>query len=445
MSPKACYSQTHGAEGRNGSGTRATTSGGDNAGHRSRRHKSKRGLALKSKQKRTKKREPLRPQKKRSADRKKRKESEIKIDSQNVHGLTMNGDPHAKVEEIREWMTREKTYALLLQETWLFGDAVHDCGGGFLMLSSGKTREDDLQTASGGTAVMLSPAAASDWRRSGEVVWRFTHGIIAVRLSARRMDKKDQRCHKLFLISSYVPCSAYTMKERRRHLELLEGCIKICGKHETLVIGTDANVQLGRRSDLNPHGVLGPFGIDTDTPVPILGKSIASQTLRMLKKHGLCSATTFFQSPQGYHTYVTHGKRATSHAAAVKKKRVQIDHIYIKKRDLKKCKKAWCIGKAVNESDHRKLKVILADTPFRATAPPQKKAAQTINYSTIVNPRKRGDLLQPSSIPLLTAFCPRNLLGRYIKQSARPLKASQIEGSMETKTGLSTVKSCLFL
>ena len=205
---------------------------------------------------------------------------------------------------------------------------------------------------------MLCPAAKEDFMRAGEQVWRMTHGIIAVRLSARRESKKDERTHNLFLISSYSPSRNHKKAERQEHLEELERCIKKCSAHETLIVGTDANENLGILTEVNPNSALGKFGVPTSQPVPVLGVKMQNRTLRMLVRNRLCAATTFFKSTTGYYTHIGHGKHGTSKA--------QLDHFYIKRRDLRKCKKAWSAGKAVVESDHRRISIVLADTPFHA-------------------------------------------------------------------------------
>ena len=286
------------------------------------------------------------------------------IDSHNVHGLTADSNPLAKVAELRSGMVVEGTYAYLMQETWLFGDNTYDCGDGFVLVTSGKKKTGAEQRGSGGTGILLSPAAVRDWNRGGSWVKRYTHGLLAIRLSARKRRGDDSRSHDLFLISSYSPDASKKAEERRKHLDLLDQCINLSKQHETLVVGTDANVRLGIRTKMTPRRTLGPFGIPAKNPIKNHGPGIETRTLRLLESHRLCAATTYFRSSRvGGHTTFTHRtKKAVT--------QVQIDYIYIRQRDLKKCKKAWCSGKELIESDHSRLRIILTDTPFRMQAKP---------------------------------------------------------------------------
>ena len=144
------------------------------------------------------------------------------IDSHNVHGLTADSNPLAKVAELRSGMVVEGTYAYLMQETWLFGDNTYDCGDGFVLVTSGKKKTGAEQRGSGGTGILLSPAAVRDWNRGGSWVKRYTHGLLAIRLSARKRRGDDSRSHDLFLISSYSPDASKKAEERRKHLDLLD-------------------------------------------------------------------------------------------------------------------------------------------------------------------------------------------------------------------------------
>ena len=87
-----------------------------------------------------------RSKKKKRKDRKRRKKSEIRIDSHNVHGLTTRGDKRGKLEEIIQGMIREKTYVVLIQETWLDYDEMITTDTGFLVLTSGNNKIQELST-----------------------------------------------------------------------------------------------------------------------------------------------------------------------------------------------------------------------------------------------------------------------------------------------------------
>ena len=104
------------------------------------------------------------------------------------------------------------------------------------------------------------------------------------------------------VVSSYAPVAASdNAGERREHLEHLEQCIRETRQHEVLLIGTDANAQLGRSEDGNDP-VVGAHGVAADGGSA--AQRAAAQALHaMMAAHELCAANTLFHQPHGPHTY----------------------------------------------------------------------------------------------------------------------------------------------
>ena len=276
---------------------------------------------------------------------------ELVIDSQNFNGLGAMGAPQmGKIKEQIEGMKKNGAYAVLIQEAKLFDRHRFDYDEGHVLLTGGKKGPGGgvVRGRSGGVGILLSPAAAEAWTKSGSWVKRYGAGVQAVRMSATA---PHGRTHNLFLVSSYAPDSSKTDAARRNHLLCLQACVDDCRDHETLVIGTDANARLGTRQG-GGGGILGRHGVTAEDN-GAKHKRIAQKVSSFLSRNRLCSAATFFEakptadgSDGRYYTY-----------SSSKGRGFQLDHIFVRQRDLRKVRKAWCPGSSPVASDHRRVRI----------------------------------------------------------------------------------------
>jgi hypothetical protein len=301
----------------------------------------------------------------------------LHVDSQNYNGVgSCSAPPMGKLQDQIAAMKKDGgAYIILIQETKMYGDKQFGYPDGHLLLTAGKPCPPGADTAplssrSSGVGVFLSPSAADDWRRSGSWVRRFDRDVIAVRLTVRTAEKK--RPHKLFLISSYAPDSSKTTEERAEHQLRLQAAIDKCRPEETLMVGTDANARLGVRGD-HPQGnkrtrdnTVGPFGVSALNASAVT-KNIADRARVLLSRNDLCSAATYFKAPRQlvgrsmYHTYTSTNKNLVT--------QLQLDHIFVRQRDLRKVSFAGCPGWSSVSSDHRRIRITLKDDVYSVTRP----------------------------------------------------------------------------
>lgn len=297
----------------------------------------------------------------------------LHIDSQNYNGIGGGGAlPLGKLQhQMAALRKSDGAYAVLIQETKLYGNTVYDYPDKHTLVTAGLmrppgTHEDEIYSGSSGVAILLSPEAARAWKEGGQWVRRYGRDVIAIKLSAR--GGKNQRPHRLYLVSSYAPDSWKEASLRADHLERLEACIEDCAASYTLIVGTDANARLGIRSDRPlasgaDKNTVGPFGVPAADNKKA-SSDIAMKARALLTRHGLCSAATYFEAPRvppgctsKYHTY--YSSRLDTET--------QIDHFFVRFRDLRKCKKAGCPGDSSVPSDHRRIRLTLRDDVYSIT------------------------------------------------------------------------------
>jgi exonuclease III len=89
--------------------------------------------------------------------------------------------------------------------------------------------------ASGGLAIVLSPAARRAWADSGEEVYHLSSRVLAVRLTVR--DGEDKGL-EVVVACAYAPTTA---AEKNEFPEQLRACIASRRSHKALVTGGDFN------------------------------------------------------------------------------------------------------------------------------------------------------------------------------------------------------------
>ena len=118
-------------------------------------------------------------------------------------------------------------------------------------------------------------------------------------------------------------------------MENLERCITEQKEDDIIIIGTDANAQLKKRSNGLDDGVSGMYGSDKDSKT-------GAKLRELLSYNHLCSATTFFMNQ----------KNQKDRSLSPTFKERQIDHFFVRRNDMKRIKYAG-IGWNGVDSDHK--------------------------------------------------------------------------------------------
>ena len=142
----------------------------------------------------------------------------------------------------------------------------------------------------GCTGVLLSPNATRRW--DGAKV-TFGDRIVAVRV---KLPTKHGRFTHLCIASCCAPHSGCRDADHTRHHDHLAELITSAKATDYLVVGSDANAQIGVRGDTDCR-VLGPHGISTPQ------NRSGARLYQVLATTGQCAAGSFFDkgpSPRAY-------------------------------------------------------------------------------------------------------------------------------------------------
>lgn len=202
-----------------------------------------------------------------------------------------------------------------------------------------------------GLGFLLDVAAERAYHRAGG--WRKTYGA---RLFAVRLHYTDckGKIVKFFLGTGHAPTSRKPSAQLRDFHSRWQEMLADVEADEILVNPMDANAQLGvassatsRRSKRwdgaggrRPQQVLGPWGLDKTTEQ-------GREMLEVCASHELCAPMSFFRHKQ-YATW-THPRWKTQH---------QIDHWFLRRRDLKRVIDARVFPKVALHSDHRPIMLV---------------------------------------------------------------------------------------
>lgn len=279
----------------------------------------------------------------------------ILIDSQNYGGLSMQADgTSSKIEaqlQVMKVGDRMGPQAVLIQETKMYAEVQLVEYPNCVLVATGRQRPAGVKSecTAGGAAILLSPTATTRWKLGGSWVRRYGGDIVAIRLCAL---SSRGRKFKMFLVSACAPDLSATMEAKQQHLDLLRECMRDLRQHEALVLGTDVHAMLGT----NKFPTIGHFGVEATTTTSCSDwkqKYWASQILKFLEAHGLCSASSYYTAPQGV------GHSTCDAAAGLG---FQGGHLFIRRRDLVKTRYAGKLKElGPVESDHRRLRLSFHD------------------------------------------------------------------------------------
>jgi hypothetical protein len=265
-------------------------------------------------------------------------ESFVKIIQHNVRGPQKD----EYMEEFIAWFEQLKGYAACLQETWKLGDTTEEHeDSGCVILNHGPPAKL-CRRGSLGVAIVIARRARRAWEKAGSQALYFGLRIIATRL---HLEDGKGRPVAVYLVSAYAPIGAAPRAEREVYNSQLQACMNECGKHEILVIGTDANASAGVRSAHDdPYApgrdrVRGPFGMEYQNAA---GRELCT----FLGTQECCLASTFFKHrPSHAGTYGTWQSPCS-------KRFHQIDHLIMRQRDMKRVRNVERIGMHGKNSDH---------------------------------------------------------------------------------------------
>ena len=283
--------------------------------------------------------------------------SRIRFTFQNVRGFQDSPDgSNAKMDELVRHMQRFQVHVAMLAETWRLSQAelrVWNEEQDFMFLHHG-LMSSGLTRGRFGLGFFLNPAAREAFNRAE--AWQKFYGD---RVFAIRLHWKDDRGRlvKCFVAVAHAPTTHHPASAHAEFRSHWQKMLAEVGQDEVLVNAMDANAQLGvaqassaarandRRRwdgpDSGAHGrlssVLGHRGLPR---VSRTGRVL----LELCREHHLCAPMSFFQ----HRTYTTwtHPRWRTGH---------QLDHWFMRRRDLKRVTDARVSGAVTLHSDHRAL------------------------------------------------------------------------------------------
>ena len=135
--------------------------------------------------------------------------SNVNVVTHNVKGCS--GKQSCKLDHIANMISKRDTPTIyLIQETWMSEDGITLIDD-VLFISHGYDKEpDEIRRANGGVCIALSRASQKAWKRAGQPD-PITPGQVAktvrnIELELHFLDSKKKTI-KLFVISTYLPCS----------------------------------------------------------------------------------------------------------------------------------------------------------------------------------------------------------------------------------------------
>ena len=196
-----------------------------------------------------------------------------------------------------ETMSRKKVDVMLLQETWSPDPAGRwITPSGYLFLLHGAPRKADSGRRTCGVGFVLSPSAANAWEAAGAPFVNHPSSDGCARLASIRLSvrEKSNRLVNFFLLSAYLPDQSYeSTHPLETALDDMGSAIARRESTDVLVIGIDANVQIGKsalrtngeRNDIK-NQIVGSHGLPNTCA--------RSETLKqLLLSQQLCALNTF--------------------------------------------------------------------------------------------------------------------------------------------------------
>ena len=213
----------------------------------------------------------------------------INVYSQNSRGLRATD-----LEEVLATMKTQSVFAWALQETWRVGDSIERHEEGFVAIHHGPP-ERLSRRGSLGVSIVLSPEAWTGFKKCG--CKREYYGLRIIAVSTLVKDDKGEEV-KIRLLSAYAPHSGCTEVEKVEYESQLALAIESCGEDEILLVGSDTNASVGRRTaqqvrddDDGVQSPVGAFGLEWSNAA---GTRLAS----FVGLRQLCLPTTFFQKSE---------------------------------------------------------------------------------------------------------------------------------------------------
>jgi hypothetical protein len=223
---------------------------------------------------------------------------------------------------------------LFTQETWSNDDIDLEINNVLFFSHGAKTNN----CTKGGVRIILSLLTVLAWKLAGQPL-PIRPGKIAgaTRIMALKLHFRNNanKITKLFAISAYLLCSSYKNEEYKTTPVELDKIMRQCPADTIPIIGGDFNASIGTadttedlfNSPVGPHR--NPWRNDS-------GNNLKD----LMNLHELCSVATFSEK-KCHDTWSFNGDGATAH---------QIDHILVKRKELKRCSN--CDNIAGAESDH---------------------------------------------------------------------------------------------
>jgi Reverse transcriptase (RNA-dependent DNA polymerase)/Endonuclease-reverse transcriptase len=272
---------------------------------------------------------------------KKNKWSTLTVISQNVNGYNGGTYSTSKKDQIAYQLNSSNQPTVFLsQETWDNDKTTTEIDG-VLFLSNG-TKNDNNNERQGGCGIVLSKPAVEGWKLAGQPEpirpQKVANTARMIGVEVHLPDKKGKML-KFFFISVYMPHSGnkYTTNNYNETLLQLQDTIDKGPPEAILIIGGDFNASIGTNHD------------QTDNQ-PVTGKHGNTEKsengmilIEFMLMNKLVATTTFFEKPN-HNTWSWNGNGTNEH---------QIDHILMKKKDLRRVSDVQTEGGVL--SDHKAL------------------------------------------------------------------------------------------
>lgn len=159
--------------------------------------------------------------------------SYMNVATHNVKGCS--GKQADKLDHIANMINNRKTPTIyLIQETWMSEEKGETLIDDVLFISYGCEKEpNETRAKNGGVSIALSKSAQKAWKRAGQPdpirPGRVAKTARNIGLELHFLDSK-KKIIKLFVISTYLPCSTYDDNEFDETLEQLQNIINQCPK-----------------------------------------------------------------------------------------------------------------------------------------------------------------------------------------------------------------------
>ena len=163
----------------------------------------------------------------------------ISIASQKSQGLK-------SIDKTREFVTqktKQKLFAVCIQETWRYGFPIEETDNCTLIYHGLDANEQLCKRGKGSVAIALSEAATQAWKSAGSITHKdFGDRILSLRLLVKDLYNRDIY---VYLVSAYAPVGNADQRVWDSFLENIEKCLDRKQKYDVLVIGCDCNSSLG--------------------------------------------------------------------------------------------------------------------------------------------------------------------------------------------------------